>query len=209
MNREFVNLVERVCIAALKKRGFESPRSRTRFIRLDINFLGWVGLNRENYTDHLQINPFIGIHCIPVMKLKAELAQDKYKEGDLATHAMHMSTIAPDVTQFIFADDTDLEAEADRLADEIVVYALPWMKAHANYEGLITLLKPNIEMLGGYPEKFAAALYFSGQASAARNFVEERVDLFDPQYEGPYSLYQKFGKPFLEIVGRAERKQKS
>ena len=208
MDRMFVSSVEKACVIALIEKGFESPRSRTRFIRLDNEFLGWVGLNRGNYSDYLQINPFIGLHCIPIMRLKSELAKEKYKEGDLASYSIHMGEIAPDVPQFIFNEQTDLAKEAGRLANEIFIHGVPWMKARANYEALTPMLEAKIEMLGGFPEKYASALYFSGKQETAVQFVQERTDLFDPNYEGTYSLHEKFGKPFLEMLD-GEKGQKS
>lgn len=207
MNRQFVNFVEKACVHALINRGFESPRSRTRFIRLDDDFLGWVGLNRGNYSDYLQLNPFIGIHCIPIMRLISELEGEKYKEGDSATYAIHMGEIAPDIRQFIFTENTNIEAEAERLADEIVIHAVPWMKNRASYNALIPLVESRIEMLGIWPQSYALALYLSGQKEVAKNFVLNRTDLFDSNYEGPYSLYEKFGKPFLEMLEGDEGKK--
>ncbi len=200
MDRKFVNRVEKACDLALVQNGFERPRAGTRFFRLNEDFLGWVGLNKGNHADFLRINPFIGIHCIPVMKLKAELAGEKYKEGNFATVSIHMGEIAPEIDQFIFTSDTDIEQEANRLAREIVTHALPWMRSRANFEAIIPLLKEKVEMLGGYPERYALALYLSGSTEKAKNFVLERTDIFDPNYDGPYSLCEKFGKPFLEML---------
>lgn len=200
MDKNFLNLVEKACDFALVQNGFERPRKGTRFFRISADFLGWVGLNKGNQHDFLRINPFIGIHCIPVMKLKAELAGEKYKEGEFATASIHMGEITPDIDQFIFMSDSNIELEANRLAYEVVTHALPWMKERANYESLIPLLETNIDMLGGFPERYASALYFSGQKEKSRKFVEERNDLFGPNSEGPYSLHEKFGEPFIRML---------
>ncbi|MEP3891743.1 MAG: hypothetical protein ABJN69_14895 [Hellea sp.] len=200
MQKIFVDSVLKACDEALKLKSFETPRNGTRFIRLDENFLGWVGLNKGNYADNLQINPFIGIHCIPIMRLNSHLAAEKYKQGVSASYAIHMGEIAPKLRQFIFSSSTDLHDEAERLANEIATHALPWMKAHASYEILIPLFESKLEMLGGYPERYVSALYYSGKIEKAKNFVQERTDIFDPNDKGVYSLYEKFGKPFLDML---------
>lgn len=207
MNKKFINSVEKACEKALVDRGFERPRKNTIFYRLDEDFLGWVGLNQGNFNDHLQINPFIGIHCIPVMKLIMDLKDERYQIGRYASYAFHFGEVAPDITQFIFTEDTDLEEEAERLAEELTVHGLQSMKVLANYEVLRTRLKDKVEMLGGYPERYVAVLYMMGLIGQARNFIDEKTDIFDPDYSGPYSLYEKFGKPFLEMLEKEKTKK--
>ena len=165
-----------------------------------INSYEVTGPNKGNYSGHLQINPFIGIHCIPIMKLVDELEGEKYKTGSTATYAIHMGEIAPDVRQFTFTNDTDLEAEAERLADEVITHALPWMKSHANYQILLEIIKNKVDILGGNPQWYAAGLYLNKQTEAALKFVQSRTDLFDSKDHGQYSLYNRFAEPFFNMV---------
>ena len=76
------------CEAALIAHGFR--RLRRHEVALDISndFLGWVGLNTGNYATHVKVNPFVGIHCIPLMRMIANLESQKYRVGSVATYAV-------------------------------------------------------------------------------------------------------------------------
>ena len=202
MNTKFANFVEKECTKALVREGFESPRMRTRYIQLNEEFLGWVGLNRGNYADYLQINPFIGIHCIPIMKMVKELQGAKYKIGETATFAIHMGEIAPNVKQYIFQDETNITEVATRLSAEIMEFALPWMTKNASFESLLPKIEQKVDMLGGNPQWYASGLFLSGQEQNAKEFVQKRTDLFDKEDHGQYSIYYRFAEPFFEMVER-------
>jgi len=137
----FVREVEDACEAALVEIGFKRPRRGDVYLEITNEFLGWVGLNQGNHPDFLRINPFIGIHCVPMMELSKKLGDEKYRKGQYATYAIHLGEICPNVDEFLFRQGDDIELEARRLSITIGEHAFPWMKEHASYAMLLPLIE--------------------------------------------------------------------
>ena len=203
MDKKFVRLVEDECDTALMDLGIVRPRRGTRYFEVAEDFLGWVGLNQGNHPDFLRINPFIGIHCVPIMELLERLEGQKYQKGRYATYAIHLGEICPDVDQFIFRADEGIVEEARRLAATIFDYGLPWMKEHARFESLVPLIESRFEMHGGYPERLAISYYLMGELEKSRNLIDSRKDTFFSDQENPVSIYQRFTSPFLKMLDEA------
>lgn len=188
----FKKTVVLACCDALEREGFTRFRKDKVDWRLGKEFHCWVGLNAGLYPDILHINPFVGVHVVPIMKLYTSLEGRRY-ERDIATYSRHMGELAPDVPVFQFTRSTDVPAEARRLARLYATVGLSFAKAIADYESLLPLLKQRIDMLGAYPERYACCLYLMDRKKQARIFVEEFLSRNRDYFKG-------FAAPFLQML---------
>jgi hypothetical protein len=116
--------VKSACVRALKDEG---GRFRYGIITFQISegFLAWVGLNAATYTDYIEINPFVGIHWVPVMLAEQTASGEKYREGEFATYAIHIGELAPFEKVFRFRSESDLSPVAERLSELVMRVGLP------------------------------------------------------------------------------------
>lgn len=201
VDSSFVKYVEEECDIALCLLGAKRPRSGTRFFEISKDVLCWIGLNKGRHEESLRINPFIGIHNVPIMSLKAQIDGKKYKKGEFATISVHLGELCSDVEQFIFYENDDIVVEATRLAKTIYEYGIDYANQFMKIESLLPILKSKIDMLGGYPERYAICLYLSGDIEGAKQFVaatkrkyltEEDVDT--------QNRFGEFSQQFLDIL---------
>ena len=128
---------------SLVREGFHRFRKMAVDLTIVDGFRCWVGLNDGLYPDHVQINPFVGVHVVPIDRLWADVCQgkgaSKYDRG-AATYAIHLGEIAPNETEFRFTRETDIDAETNRLAKLIREVGVAYAKSIASYEALLPLL---------------------------------------------------------------------
>jgi hypothetical protein len=134
------------------------------------------------------------------MKLVAELSGKKYRMGSVATFAVHLGTICPDVDVVEFFSETELETESERLAKTLAQYAVPYMRSLASYEALLPLLQERVPMLGGYPQMVTAALYLMGRKEEARQFVLAKRAEYGTADEIARESFDRFAIPFLRLL---------
>lgn len=178
MKNKFIDEVELACNLALASSGFYFPRRSTRLFPIAADTYGWVGLNRYKVGDTWWINPFIGLHCVPIMRLWYELdtyRKPKYLLGQTATAALHLGELAPDIDGFHFEQGHPPEDEARRLADAVVAFGMPWMRENANLEALLGLFREKEEMLGGYPERIAVVLFLLGRFNEMSDYLDVQL----------------------------------
>jgi len=188
----YKQVVLKHCYDALEAVGFTRFRKEGVDWPFENGFHCWVGLNNALEKDYVEVNPFVGVHVAPIMKLYTELEGQKYNRG-IATYAVHMGELVPKERAFRFTRQTDAEAEASRLARLYVNVGLPYAQSMASYEKLLPLLKKRIPMLGAYPERVASCLYLMDRKDEARAFVEEFVKQQPDYFEG-------FAVPFLKLL---------
>jgi hypothetical protein len=189
----FKTAVVIACCDALEREGFTRFRKENVDWPIANGFHCWVGLNTGLYPDFVEINPFVGLHVVPIDKLWAKLKRGKYPGNysrSVATYARHMGELAPHVPAFEFTLSTDVPTEARRLAQLYATVGLEFAKAIADYESLLPLLRERIDMLGAYPERVASCLYLMGRKADARKFVEEFLPAHQDYFAG-------FATPFL------------
>lgn len=177
--------VSDACEAALVRHGFKRLRRHWVVWEFSKEFLGWVGLNSGSRASFVRINPFVGVHCVPLMKLIQEVRGNKYKLGDIATFAMHLGEICPDVEVFEFHDGTDFEPEAERLAETICQHGVPYMQTLASYEALLPRLREREPMLGGYPERVAVCLVLLGRQAEALAYLDAKLKEYQADTVNP------------------------
>ncbi|MCP4984790.1 MAG: hypothetical protein GY928_01625 [Colwellia sp.] len=195
----FVRLVEDCCDKALCALGAKRPRRGTRFFEINKDVLCWVGLNQGKHENFVRINPFVGIHIIPVMKLESEFDGVKYKKGDYATISVHLGELCPDVDDFKFYEGMDIQAEAERLAETVFEFGLEFAKQYDNVESVIPKLIPLVPKLGGYPERLAISYYLSGNKAETESFISERkVEYKAKESEGVQQRFDKFSSWLLD-----------
>jgi hypothetical protein len=169
-----VKSIEAECVQSLAQIGIEM-KGGIGTIRLSEDFLGWIGLNAGQHQDFIRVNPFVGVHCPAIMKLTAAAGGKRYRPKEIATFAVFLGTLCPDVEQFIFTNATDVKAEAQRLASIVAEFGLPYMGRIADYSALLPLLEARIPTLGGYPQRYAAALHLSGNDKSAVEFIDAEI----------------------------------
>jgi hypothetical protein len=186
------------CYDALEAEGFTRFRKEAVDWPLEDGFHCWVGLNTASHRDHVEINPFIGVHVVPIEKIWTQLKMGKYPgkyDRGSATYARHMGQLAPNENAFHFTRQTDIGVEAARLARLYSTVGLAYARTLGSYEALLPLLQERCEMLGAYPERIASCLYLMGRKKAARDFVKEVLAQHQEYFEG-------FAVPFMEMLDR-------
>lgn len=175
--RPDTKVIDRVCYEALSALGIRKKYG-IGSLAIEENFMGWVGLNQGVHPTFVRVNPNIGIHCIPLMKLIDDAAGEKYQMGRWATLSYPLGEACPKVKQFIFETEADVLSEAARLADAIGQYGIPYIRSLASYSEMLPRLHKRVASLGGAPERYAAALYLSGDVEGAFNFLNEQAAIF-------------------------------
>ncbi len=169
---KYKKVVVQHCYDALSDAGFTRFRKDGVDWPFGNGFNCWVGLNEAINPEYIEINPFVGIHAVPIMKLYTSLEGRKYSRS-IATYAVHLGELVPEERVFRFARSTDIAAEAVRLAQLYVRIGLPYAESLADYQHLLPCLQGRVSMLGGYPERVASCLYLMGRKDEARAFVSE------------------------------------
>jgi hypothetical protein len=194
----FKQHVLRQCYEALAAAGFTRFRKEGVDWPLGNGFHCWVGLNTALNNTYVEINPFVGIHVVPIEKLWTTVKKGKYPgkyNRGIATYARHMGELAPDESVFHFTRQTDIDAEVKRLARLYATVGLAYANSIASYEVLLPLLQERCEMLGAYPERIASCLYLIGRKDEARSFVDGFVAQHREYFEG-------FATPFMAMLDR-------
>lgn len=163
--------MESECSNALQELGFVTKRG-VGTLNVNDDFYYWVGLNAGVHAGFIRINPFIGVHSKNIMRMTSEAKGEKYKPLEVATFAVFLGELSPDTPQFIFCNEKDVSIEASRLAFAIKESGIPFMQKISNYESLLPYLKKRVPMLGGYPQRYAAALYLNGDRPGAIEFID-------------------------------------
>lgn len=187
------------CYAALEEVGFTHFRKDDVDWPLENGFHCWVGLNNNLEKEYFQINPFVGIHVIPIEKLWTSFKSSgkypaKYDRGH-ATYALHMGELAPGERVFRFTRQTDIQAEAARLARFYATIGLSYSQSIASYDRLLPMLKERAPTLGAYPERVAACLYLMDRKEEAHAFVEDFLKTHRDYFE-------EFAIPFLKLLAQ-------
>jgi hypothetical protein len=154
----------------------------------------WVGLNTNLEKEHFDINPFVGVHVVPIEKLWTGLKTGRYPgkyNRSHATYAVHMGEIATNELIFRFTPETDVDYEAKRLARLYSEVGLSYALSIGSYERLLPLLRERVPMLGAYPERVACCLYLMGRKEEARLFVQDFL-------QDHHDYFGGFAVPFLK-----------
>jgi len=194
------------CYDALESIGFTRYRKEDLDWPLHDGFHCWIGLNNGLYPDQFTVNPCVGLHVVQIAKLwrhlnyandpsideKTRQKRRKHRRQS-ATYAVNLRHLVPGLDFIRFYRTTDVAAEAARLAGLYAHQGMDYARSIASYEQLLPRLESRLDMLGAYPEKYAVCLYFMGQISEARAFVESFVRK-EPAYFTP------FAESFLEMT---------
>lgn len=180
------------CYEALSDAGFTRYRKEDVDWPLSKDFHCWVGLNSNLDDEFFQINPFVGVHVVPIMKLYTSLEGRKY-DRSIATHGVHFGEITPKERLFRFTRDTDVASEAKRLANLYSTAGLSYASSIASYDRLLPLLQDRVDQLGAYPERVASCLYLMDRKEDARAFVQDFLSKHRDYFEA-------FALPFLKLL---------
>ena len=190
----FKQIVLGNCYDALAQSGFTRFRKHAVDWPFGNDFHCWVGLNSAVFPQYVEINPFVGVHVIPIEKLWTGLKVGRYPaeyNRHHATYALHLGELAPEEPVFRFTRDSDVVALASRLTQLYIRVGLRYAESISDYERLLPLLHSRVERLGAYPERYACCLYLLGRVADARMFTEDFVKRRRDYFEG-------FATPFLK-----------
>ena len=195
-NAGFKKYIRLKCYDALEREGFIRFSKEGVDLPLGEGFHCWVGLNTGLYSDRVEINPFVGVHVVPIAKMR--LLEGRKYDRRVATYAIHRGELAGARNEYAFAftteqSDRSVESEATRLAKLYSGIGVGYARSISSYESIIPLLRERVNMLGGYPENFACCLLLMGHVDEACKFVEDFLN------EEP-SYFRGFAVPFLEMV---------
>jgi hypothetical protein len=186
------------CFEALQREGFVRFRKESVDWPLDDNFHFWLGLNTGLKPNYIEINPFVGLHVVQIGRLIALVQKTNSKSKyhrEYATYAIHIGEIAPRERVVRFTRETDIDAEATRLAKLCVAMGLPFAKSIASYEKLLPLLDQRVHTLGEYPERVACCLYLMGRIADSYTFAKNFL-IKEPKY------FEQFAIPFIDMLDR-------
>jgi hypothetical protein len=193
------------CYAVLENFGFARYRKENVDFPLWDGFNCWVGLNSAIEKFYVEINPFVGVHVVPIEKLWTSLKTGRYParyDRGNATYAIHLGQIVPDEPAFHFTRTINVKDEARRLGNLYLTNGIDYAKSIASYDALLPLLQSRADMLGGYPERVACCLYLMDRAKEARSFAENFLRTQPEYFEG-------FGEPFLKMLDAPSTDPKS
>jgi hypothetical protein len=182
------------CYDALSAAGFLRFRREGVDWPFEGGFHCWVGLDTVLKKDHLAINPFVGVHVVPIMKFYTALECRRYSRT-VSTYALDMGKLKSYGPVFRFTRHSDVDAVVARLVRLYTSAGLAYAKSIANYELLLPLLQRRVGMLAEYPERTAACLYMMGRKDEARSFTEKFFAQHRDYFEG-------FAAPFRELLDR-------
>lgn len=203
MNGKFKRRVLDACEAALVRHGFRRVRMHTIALDISPDFQGWVGLNTGLYHDRVCVAPAVGIHCVPLMRLICSLDERHYKVSDIATFAFSLNTFKKGIDPFNFMSEEDLEHESERLASFVEQY-VPLMRDFSSYEAVVAVSKWRSDMLGGYPEKAAAALFLMGRSEEARAWLAIQLEHFRLKERSTFEPFEEFASRLLHLIETEE-----
>ncbi|MFD1701673.1 hypothetical protein ACFSCV_01525 [Methylopila henanensis] len=165
--------VRAACIEALKRHGFVEIRKGWPSKYINDDFSCWVGLNTGVYAGSVSLSPFVGVHAQKLDRRIAQFCADKKLKYDCrnASYAIHMGEIAPYEPVFDFFDGDDISEDAARLAKLYAEVGFPFSQSIASNEALLPLLYERVDMLGGYPERYAVCLDELGRRNEAIAYV--------------------------------------
>jgi hypothetical protein len=185
---ECYNALEQVGFTRFAKEGVDRP--------LSDGFHCWVGLNTGVYSNLVEINPFVGLHVVPLEKLAASIKGRRY-DRRIATYAVPMGELrmAREEQAFAFTSEQStsfIASEARRLALLYETAGVEFAASIASYEKLLPYLKERLDMLGGYPESVACSLYLMNKKGEAAAFVRDFA-VKEPSY------FSGFAAGFLKM----------
>lgn len=197
LDRDFVDAT---CEAELRLRGFITPRKGTINFPINRDLVGWVGLNMGTRKEFIQVNPFIGVHVVPVMKMVAKFDGKPYKKGTIATLSVHLGELAPDVPTFRFSTRETATAEASRLAETIVDYAVPWFERYTDLTVVLDELLETDWRLGGIPERVAAMMVHLNRSDEAIRYVDMKLDEYNAENSSYLPWFSPFAAAFKDAI---------
>lgn len=204
MNSKFRRRVLDACEAALTRRGFSRVRMHRNVLEISTDFQGWIGLCDGIYHDQVRITPAVGVHCVPLMRLMCSAKNTPYKRSEFASIAYALSDVKKGVAPFEFTSEESLVTESERLASIIERYGIPFMRAFASYEAVVSVSKARSGMLGGYPEMAAAALYLMGRAGESKEWIALQREPFRLDDTPAWQPFENFAAKLLQIMDEEE-----
>lgn len=199
--------LESRCVSLMEQHGFKG-KSGVVTRELSDGFYAWVGFNIGAHPTFRRINPNIGVHCVPVMKFVAAAKGKRYEKLAIATYAVPLGHVAPEVDQFVIRSDSDIDEELGRLGRVISERGEPYMRTLSSYDALIPHLMERIESLGGNPERLVAAYIVSGAHDKAMALIQDLRKKFEAENNSQSILaeFNKFAEFSEEQIRRdAER----
>ncbi len=198
VDSQFQRQILEACFDAFELAGFTRFRKRGVDWPLSNAFHCWFGLNCGLSAHHLNINPFVGVHVVPIEKMWTSVKRGEYAakyDRGVATYAIHSGELVPNEPIFRFAPESSARPNVERLVRLYEDFGKPFSQSIAQYHRLLPLLRERAGTLGGNPERLACCLYLMGMKDEARSVTQSFLASHERYFEG-------FAVPFLEKLTR-------
>jgi len=198
MKTVLASLQQRLVLLGFRKRKhvFTIPVSE--------DVLGMVGLNKATSgrgPGVLEINPIIAVQNLPVARLVAELAGEKFDEtsGALAQANVGYLSPASKYWPFLFTETTPADELADQLVEAVKVYGLPFIRSNEPLPALLhtmcsTRFASPFNTVYGIP----VALHLLGKNSEADAFLNDELAKLGSQTNPGAQHYRDFASHLRE-----------
>lgn len=204
MNSKFRRRVLDACEAALTRRGFSRVRTHRNILEISKDFQGWIGFCDGIYHDQVRITPALGVHCVPLMRLMCSMKGSRYRRSEFASISYALSDVKKGVDPFEFTSEESLVTVSERLASIIERYGIPFMRAYASYEAVVSVSKARSGTLGGYPEMAAAALYLMGRTGESKEWIALQREPFRLDDAPAWQPFETFAAKLLQVMDEEE-----
>ena len=205
-NREALNAIA----AALKEAGYTKvPRETRMFVKpLTQDVGGWVGcaLHRMR-TGEIEVMTTVAVRHNRLHDLIDRLSpQEQPSPG--ATTGILLGYLLPEKTANMvwrFDRETPPDEVATGLANHLVRYGEPWMRARITHEAIIEQLR--FDQRGPrpmLPQRLPVALLLAGQSDEARAALDVELKKIDGQTDPAANAFRRFAERFqAELLGPA------
>lgn len=187
-----IKKVRLAALAALEHTGFTIREDHTPVLQISESVDAWVGLNITKKGNGVITLCNVGVHCRKIESLICDMTVGNYArlyDSTIATYSTPLASLELPPTERSFyveagASDEFLAEEAARLARLVSDHGIPFAQEISGYTTLLEKLKPLAYKLGGFPERYAACLYFLERYNELDEFMTKYPEHLKPYVSG-------------------------
>lgn len=184
--------IRAAALAAIEHTGFTIRENHSPVLQISESVDVWVGLNITKKGNGVITLCNVGIHCRKIESLICDMTVGNYArqyDSTIATYATPLASLELPPTERSFfvetgASDEFIAEEAARLARLVSDYGIPYAQEVSDYTVLLEKLKPLAYKLGGFPERYAACLYFLKRYNELDEFITKYPEQLNPYVAG-------------------------
>lgn len=129
-------------VPLLEDEGFKKRSGGIFTRKIEEDFVGWLGLNRAQHPEGVELNPVVGVRCQELESLLSMLLKERPHKFIPPTVGVSIGYLMPEqrYQSWIFREGTVSEAGADMVA-VIVRYGVPFMESACTLRNIDALLE--------------------------------------------------------------------